>query len=288
MTAARPTLPLLLCLGSALLPFAAVHAAFLLASAAGDVPHCNPYLDSCTSISATGRHGAAGYLCSRRHAAGERGDRRLLVAALALAARQRRRAVIAPAGCDAGPGLSACIGLVLYVSVLGEPGDVWRLQRRIGTCCSSPSPTSPSCCSPPGCCGPRCRCTRAPSAPAAGRLLRLCLLMLLIGICSVCSCSSSSAWHDAIEDAIEWQLALLLQLNFLLTPVSCGGKATGGWPFARAHVDSSGSCRKGVRAMFTLTATRSRRHPLLLAPLFARPAAGRLRPRRSAQGTAAA
>jgi hypothetical protein len=24
-------------------------------------------------------------------------------------------------------------------------------------------------------------------------------------------------WHDAVEDAIEWQLALLLQLNFLLT-----------------------------------------------------------------------
>lgn len=30
-------------------------------------------------------------------------------------------------------GWLACIGLILYVTVLGEVGDLWRMQRKIGT-----------------------------------------------------------------------------------------------------------------------------------------------------------
>ena len=58
------------------------------------------------------------------------------------------------------------------------------------------------------------------SAPGAGstgqRMLRVCQLMLLIGIVSVGINIASEDLHDRVEDAVEWQLALLLQLNFLL------------------------------------------------------------------------
>jgi hypothetical protein len=40
--------------------------------------------------------------------------------------------------------------------------------------------------------------------------------MLALGVFSVIVQSINEAWHDAIEYALEWQLALLLQLNFLL------------------------------------------------------------------------
>ncbi len=47
---------------AALLPFFAVHVTFLVAASYNLVDWCNPYLDSCTSISATGRKPPASYL----------------------------------------------------------------------------------------------------------------------------------------------------------------------------------------------------------------------------------
>ena len=113
-------------------------------------------------------------------------------------------------------GVLACVGLVLYVSVLGEAGNAWRLQRRIGTVLFFAFTFL-------------AQLLLAASllelgdglhvrAPVTGRwMLRLCLLMLAIGMLSVTVQAISDTWHDSIEDAIEWQLALLLQLNFLLT-----------------------------------------------------------------------
>ena len=37
-------------------PLVAIHSCYLLAAQNGHVPWCLPYIDSCTSISATGRH----------------------------------------------------------------------------------------------------------------------------------------------------------------------------------------------------------------------------------------
>ena len=112
-------------------------------------------------------------------------------------------------------GWLACFGLILYVTVLGEIGDIWRLQRRIGTvlffsftflaqlllaarlCDVDPD--------------------RHPLARVVGgRLLRVCQVMLLIGVFSVAAQLANDDWHDAVEDAIEWQLAFLLQLNFFM------------------------------------------------------------------------
>jgi hypothetical protein len=207
-------LPLFIALASALVPFVAVQIAYLLAAGQGQVDWCNPYIDSCTSISATGRRAPAAIVFKGA----------MLPSAVIIGlywwlhARWLQSSGAAPGRSRwmLGLGVLACIGLALYVSVLDEAGDVWRLQRKIGTIlffsftflaqlllAASLREYGPA---------------LHPTASATGRwMLGLCLLMLALGVFSVIVQAISEAWHDAIEDAIEWQLALLLQLNFLLT-----------------------------------------------------------------------
>lgn len=206
-------LPLLVTLIGALLPCAAVQLAYLLAADSGFVAWCNPFIDSCTSISATGRRAPASIVFKGA----------MLPSAVVIAVfwwvhwrwlsvhdgLRRRSAWMLVLG------WLACLGLVLYVSVLGEIGDLWRTQRRIGTIlffsftflaqlllAAGLRDVAPE--------------ASGLAARVGGRLLRVCLLMLLLGVFSVVVQAISEDWHDAIEDAIEWQLALLLQLNFLL------------------------------------------------------------------------
>ena len=207
-------LPLYIALSSGLVPFVAVQVAYVIAAAHGQVDWCNPYFDSCTSISATGRRAPAAIVFKGA----------MLPSAVIIgffwwlharwlqsndAASTRSRWMLRL-------GVLACAGLALYVSVLGEAGDVWRLQRRIGTVLFfsftflSQLLLAASLLEHGDGLHPR--------ASATGRwMLRLCGLMLALGIFSVVVQAISEVWHDAIEDAIEWQLALLLQLNFLLT-----------------------------------------------------------------------
>lgn len=209
-----PQLTLLLCLSCALLPFIAVHWAYLLAASDGQVPWCIPYIDSCTSISATGRKPPASFVF-----------RGLMLPSAAFMLLYWwlhwywLRGVLARSGrCNSMLALSwlACVGLVLYVTVLGEAGDLWRLQRKIGTVLffsftflaqlllAADLRTLPTAVHPQ-------------AQAVGGRLLRLCQLMLVMGVFSVVVELISENWHDEIEDAIEWQLALLLQLNFLFS-----------------------------------------------------------------------
>ncbi|MFT7289255.1 MAG: hypothetical protein ACI87W_003384, partial [Halieaceae bacterium] len=112
-------------------------------------------------------------------------------------------------------GVIACIGLILYVTVLGEVGDSWRLQRKIGTILFFSFTFLAQ----------LLLATRLlqldeqlhPKAAILGRrILRLCQLLLCIGMLSVLLQLLNAPWHDRVEDAVEWGLALLLQLNFLL------------------------------------------------------------------------
>lgn len=213
-------LPFWLCLGCALLPFAAVQLSYLLAASAGTVPWCNPYLDSCTSISATGRSGVASYVF--------RGA--MLPASTLIAGfwwlhwrwlydnaqslhtgvgSGRRNAMLTL-------GLIACVGLILYVTVLGEPGDVWRLQRRVGTILFFSFTFLAQLLLAAQLLGVTSDAGGDNRARSTGTwMLRICLVMLCVGVFSVIIQAISEDWHDAIEDAIEWQLALLLQANFL-------------------------------------------------------------------------
>ncbi|MEM1402514.1 MAG: hypothetical protein AAGG55_04235 [Pseudomonadota bacterium] len=217
MTEARENAPLRILfwisLGSALLPFVAVHGAYWLSASTEIVPWCFPYIESCTSISATGRHAPGSFVFR-----GLMLPSAMLMLVLWVlhghalktlgASRRRSTALIVL-------GAAACIGLTLYVTVLGEIGDLWRLQRKIGTVlffsftflaqvllAASLRDAEKS--------------SMRGARRTGQRMLRVCQLMLTIGIISVAINIASEDLHDRIEDAVEWQLALLLQLNFLL------------------------------------------------------------------------
>jgi hypothetical protein len=202
---------------AAVLPFFAVHLTWLVAASYGLVDWCNPYIDSCTSISATGRQAPASYVFRAT----------MLPAAVVLAlywwCSYSWLRWLQPAGESVRNlrwmlilGLLACLGLVLYVTVLGEAGAAWRFQRRAGTVLffsftflaqfllSLQLQLQ----------------ARAGQLPQIQGLARgmwwLCCLLLALGILTVVLQAWDGVLYDAVEDAFEWVLSLLLQANFLL------------------------------------------------------------------------
>ncbi len=218
---------------AALLPFFAVHMTYFLAASYGLVDWCNPYYDSCTSISATGRKPPASYLFRAtmlpaavfmmaywwlnftwlrhlwlRHF-------RLQVPDWPDARPKRQAALPMSALWMFGLGIAGCIGLILYVTVLGEQGEAWALQRRTGTVLFFSF-------------------TYLAQLLLAGQLLQLrallpqsvprllitmlvlCVLLLCAGLLTVILDAWDEVFYESVEDAFEWVLTLLLQTNFLL------------------------------------------------------------------------
>jgi hypothetical protein len=208
----------LIALMAAVLPFVAVHLTYLLAASYGLVDWCVPYIDSCTSISATGRHPPASYLF-----------RALMLpsAVIMMAYWWLNHVWLLSLHDRAGHtrrlachwmlalGVVAGIGLIIYVTVLGEPGSLWARQRRIGTVLffsltyiaqlillwqlrrlRSYLPQVPA------------------LLPQA--MFCLCLLLLGLGLLTVLLDAWDEVWYNTVDDAFEWVLALLLQSNFLL------------------------------------------------------------------------
>ena len=127
--------PRILALLSAVVPFLAVQLSYLLSASTGYVDWCFPYIDSCTSISATGRKPPASYLFRAT----------MLPSAVVMmaywwlnhawmASLQRERGQLRPWSNRwmLILGIVACVGLIMYVTVLGERGEAWRTQRRVG------------------------------------------------------------------------------------------------------------------------------------------------------------
>ena len=203
---------------AAFVPFLAVHVTYLVAANYGLVDWCNPYIDSCTSISATGRKPPASYVFRAT----------MLPSSVILAVywwfshawlgELHRRAGRLRSGANdwmLGVGIVASIGLVLYVTVLGEKGGAWSLQRRIGvvlyfslTYISQLLLYA------------QLRRLRDQLPEVPGILLRwmwlLCVTLLATGVLTVILQAWDKAWYTTVEDAFEWILALLLQANFLL------------------------------------------------------------------------
>jgi hypothetical protein len=109
-------------------------------------------------------------------------------------------------------GLLACVGLILYVTVLTEVGDIWRRQRRIGVVLFFSFTYIAQLL--------WLAQLRDAAAPQSTRLVKgmwgLCLALLVIGVLTVILEAVNEAWYDTVEDAFEWVLALMLQTNFLL------------------------------------------------------------------------
>ncbi|RLQ22115.1 hypothetical protein DWB85_09275 [Seongchinamella sediminis] len=201
---------------AALLPFVAVQLTYVLAASHGLVDWCFPYIDSCTSISATGRKPPASYLFRAT----------MLPAAVVLMAywwlnyswlghlqRQRGNSRQWANRWMLVLGIVACIGLILYVTVLGERGDAWRTQRRVGTILFFSFTflsqllmlAQLASLRVPG-------VSRWPLTAMRTVLLTL----LLLGLLTVVLDAWDERWYESVEDAFEWVLSLLLQGNFLL------------------------------------------------------------------------
>lgn len=202
---------------AALVPFFAVHLTYLVAAFSGAVDWCFPYIDSCTSISATGRQPPASYLFRAT----------MLPAAVCMAAywwlnhawlrAENHHAGQAPTrGADwmLALGLLACLGLILYVTVLGEAGRLWAHQRRVGTVLFFSFTFLAQLLLVA-----QLRRLRE-QLPAVqglvGAMWLLCQLLLFVGLVTVALDAWDGAFYDTVEDAFEWLLALLLQGNFLL------------------------------------------------------------------------
>ena len=203
---------------AALLPFAAVHLTYVVAASYGIVDWCNPYIDSCTSISATGRHPPASYVFRAT----------MLPSAVILMAywwlnhvwmgelhRRADREYSAANKWMLRLGILACIGLILYVTVLGEAGSLWARQRRIGVVLYF---SFTYICQLLLYSQLRQLQQQLPPIPEAVLLMMwiLCIALLGTGILSVLLQVWDEHWYETVEDAFEWVLALMLQANFFL------------------------------------------------------------------------
>lgn len=228
---AWPLWPLpLACAGLLLL---ASHGSFLLAATTGHLGWCLPYGPDCHSISATGREMPAKLLFKPLLIAGAT----LLMPYWLLVARWLRGLGLdgRRPGRIAWLGVAGAFCLIPYAAALGEGGDSALLLRRLGAVlgfslnfmaqllladalsrsAASPSPDIAAARRPEGG-GPAVATAWQPRDRVALRVSWVLLVMMLaLGLAS--ALLAPFAWHDRIDDGIEWWLALLLNLNLALT-----------------------------------------------------------------------
>ena len=194
-----------------LVPIIAIHSAYLVAAAQGHVPWCFPWFESCTSISATGRYGAAGYLFKGT----------MIPAAMLLMLYWHLMSRWLLSLGDAKPvarmifviGALGAIFLIIYTVALGVPGDEFRLQRRLGA-------TSYFTLTYLSQLLVVWRMEKLlPGDATRPWLLGLCMTALAIGVATLVL-DAMLANYDDYEDAFEWILALLVHLYFLVTVVT--------------------------------------------------------------------
>lgn len=211
-TPSRAAIALLCFLG----PVLTVHLSYAVSAGAGIVPACIPYLEGCTSISATGRHGL-GYILFK---AG------MLPSALLLILYWRLcRDWLLEAGDvdDRGLrsllwlGIGGALFLALYTVFLGHKGEVYSLLRRFGVTLNLGFTFLAQLLVVW-----RLRRLRDNDGrtPCPSWILRaktwLVTVMLLLGLGSI-PVSNFIADKDPVENAIEWSFCLLMSCFYLLT-----------------------------------------------------------------------
>lgn len=125
-------LPRILPLLAGILPFVAIGGAFVIGVVAGSVPSCNPFIDGCVSISATGRRPPGSFLF-RAIMLPYSAVLLFLWYTSILWLRQlnpeSRRPMTVAIG---GSGYLGAFALVVYVTFLGTQEPVYEFMRRIG------------------------------------------------------------------------------------------------------------------------------------------------------------
>lgn len=187
-----------------IVPLIAIHAAYVIAAIQGYVGWCIPYWDSCTSISATGRHGIAyGWFKLTMISSAV-----ILFLVWREIYRWQSSIVQSTHRTLMLVGCMGAVCLAMYTIALGEAGEYFRKQRQLGATVYFTF-------------------TYLAQLMLVAWLFRngvrsiwrtylfiACASCLLIGVYSL-SIDAYTDWHDDIEDAIEWILALLIDLNFL-------------------------------------------------------------------------
>lgn len=190
-----------------LLPFCAVHASYLIAVSQGHIPPCNPYWDGCTSISRAGRSGDAIYLF--------RGlmlpFATLLLGYWWIAAnwlRSQRPHAQGRARRVQAVGSLGAVFLALYVSTLGESGELAGWMRRTGINLFFGLTVLAQ----------MLMAAQLPTDRTLGgckrRLQGLCAVMLLLGLLSL-PLQHFVDDRPALLNALEWQVSLLLIVGLL-------------------------------------------------------------------------
>lgn len=199
---------------AAVLPFATIHISYLIAAAGGHVEWCIPYWDSCTSISAAGRQlpEKIWFKLGMFPAALVTG---LLWWCLWRWLQQTAAGRLRVTGHSMLIlGVLASGFLMLYTAALGEEGDSYQRLRRIGITLTFTFTFMA-----------QLLCTRilgrlnpdndpGPLRIWHKRLVRLLSVLLLVGLGSVILDAWLGQGYDAMEDAVEWALALLLNAWF--------------------------------------------------------------------------
>ncbi|WP_166253519.1 hypothetical protein [Marinobacter salicampi] len=196
-----------LALAASLVPLLTIHITFTVSVLEGQIGFCNPYWDSCTSISRTGRYGTSYFIFKGT----------MLPAALLgilfwwLNSRWLRQLGIHTRGVAWIPGLGlvASISLGAYTLALGHEGDGFNLIRRIGVVLYF---SLTFICELLVTAGLRSH----PHWERAGtRLLNLCQLALGVGILSVILNGVAPEFYSQKDDAFEWILAVLINAHAL-------------------------------------------------------------------------
>lgn len=196
-----------LALIAGLLPLLTIHTTFVVSALEGHINWCVPYWESCTSISKTGRHGSAYFLFK---------GTMLPAALLGIMLWWLNGAWLRQLGCRArGPawlpwlGLVAGVSLGAYTLALGHGGDTFNLIRRVGvvlyfalTFINQLLLSA-------------ALKDHVTWGESGRRLLWLCQLTLFIGVFSVILDGVAPGFHERLEDAFEWVLALLINLHAL-------------------------------------------------------------------------
>jgi hypothetical protein len=117
-----------------LVPIVTVFTCYSIAIETAGLPACNPFLDGCTSVSATGRHPPASYLFKATML-----PQSILLSAywlfnvLWLRALQRAAGLPATGGRTVGVlGVTGSLFLILYVTFLGTEQPFYEFMRRYG------------------------------------------------------------------------------------------------------------------------------------------------------------